>query len=336
MIPCLGAKILAIGVLLLTTAAAPVPDSLLAPVHPELRPMARAILQAQQNGVKFTPPKPGPLPENVIERQLPIRDGQPPVTVYVINARTDAANSPRSAILFIHGGGFVAGDARDNLAALKSLAGRLDCVIVSAQYRLATVAPFPVPMEDNYTALKWLHDEAATLGVDRSRIAVMGESAGGGLAAMLTIAARDRKEVPVVFQALVYPMLDDRTGSSRQPPPHIGQIIWTQEANRVGWRALLGRKPGGARQPEGAVPARVADLKGLPPTFIEVGSIDLFAEEDIEFAGRLVNAGVPTELLVVPGAFHGFQMVAPRASISQQFNAALEAALARALALEKK
>lgn len=322
--------------LLLTAAAAPVPDTLLAPVNPELRPMARAIVQAQQSGARFSPPKPGALPEGVVERRLSARNGQPPVTAYVINASADVAGPSRGAILFIHGGGFVAGDARDNLAALKSLAARLDCVIVSAQYRLATAAPFPAPMEDNYTALKWLHDEAATLGVDRRRIVLLGESAGGGLAAMVSLAARDRKEVSIAFQALVYPMLDDRTGTSRPVPPSMGQIIWTARQNREGWTAMLARAPGRATAPAGAVPARAVDLKGLPPTFIGVGSIDLFADEDIEFARRLVNAAVPTELLVVPGAFHGFQLIAPKAQVSQQFNAALEAALARALASEMK
>ncbi|QGP81260.1 alpha/beta hydrolase [Sphingobium sp. CAP-1] len=323
----------AAGALLLTAAS---PDSLLAPVNPELRPMAQVILDAQRSGTPFVPPRPGPLPDGVQERQIAGRNGQPPVTLYVINAGTDRAAPLRGAILFIHGGGFIGGDARENLAALKSLAARLDCVIVSAQYRLATAAPFPAPMEDNYTALKWLHDEAATLGVDRRHIALLGESAGGGLAAMVSLAARDRREVPVAFQALVYPMLDDRTGTSRTVPPHIGQIIWTANQNRKGWSAMLGRKPGGAHAPAGTVPARVADLGGLPPTFIGVGSIDLFADEDIDFARRLVNAGVPTELLVVPGAYHGFQFIAPRAQVSRQFSTALEAALARALASEKK
>ena len=209
-------------------------------------------------------------------------------------------------------------------------------MIVSVQYRLAPETRFPGPLEDAYAGLKWLHGNAAALGVDPGRIVVMGESAGGGLAAMLTIAARDRGEVPVAFQALIYPMLDDRTGSSRPVPPHIGQLIWTAESNRKGWQALLGRRPGAATQPEGAVPARVKNLKGLPPTFIGVGSIDLFVNEDVEFARRLIDADVPTELLVIPGAFHGFQLIVPRAAISQQFNAALDAALARALSPEKK
>lgn len=330
---------LATGLFLTVASAAQTVDPDLSAVNRELRPMAKAIVEAQRKGLHYTPPKPGPLPAAVTERQIPGSPGQPPVTVYVVNGAAEAAvgqEAPRGAIFFIHGGGFISGDARDNLPALKALADRLDCVIVTVQYRLAPVTRFPGPLEDAYAALKWLHADAAALGVDPARIVVMGESAGGGLAAMLTIAARDRGEVPVAFQALIYPMLDDRTGSSRLVPPQIGRLIWTPDANRNGWQALLGHPPGAARQPAGAVPARIAKLEGLPPTFIGVGSIDLFADEDIDFARRLVNAVVPTELLVVPGAFHGFQMIAPKAAISRQFNAALEAALARALAPEKK
>jgi len=320
--------------LLLTTGASQEPADPLTYVNPELRQVAAAILQPAKGSPPYTPPKPGPLPAGVIERQLAPRDGQPPVTVYVINSRAgeEGGKLPRGAILYIHGGGFIGGDARQNLGALKALAVRLDCVIVSVQYRLATTAPFPAPMEDSYTALKWLHDDAQTLGVDRKRIIVLGESAGGGLAAMLTLAARDRKEVAVAFQALIYPMLDDRTGTSRPVPGHIGRLIWTPASNRAGWRAMLGREPGGENAPAGSVPARAANLSGLPPTFIEVGSIDLFAAEDIEFARRLIDVGVPTELLVVPGAFHGFQLIVPDAPVSRQFTGALEAALARRLA----
>ena len=319
-------------------AAAPAPttkDLDLAVVNPELRAVARGIFQAQSKGLTIVPPKLGALPAGVEERQAPGSRGSPAVPVYVVNGGTATA-APRGAIYFIHGGGFIGGDARENLNALKSLAARMNCVVVAVQYRLAPGARFPGPLEDVYAGLKWLHGNAASVGVDPARIVVMGESAGGGLAAMLTIAARDRGEVPIAYQALVYPMLDDRTGSSRPVPPQIGQLIWTAKSNQKGWSALLGTKPGAASQPAGSVPARVSNLKGLPPTFIGVGSIDLFVDEDVDFARRLINAGVPTELLVVPGAFHGFQMIAPRAAVSQQFNAALDAALARALSAENK
>lgn len=303
-------------------------------VNPELRGIAKMLLAGQAN--QSTPPlerpaNPAPVPPGVSERQVP---GEPPVTVFVINA--DTAKPLRGAILFIHGGGYVGGDARDNLRGLVRLAGRLDCVVVSVQYRLAPATPFPGALHDNYAALKWLNRNAGSLGVDPARLVVMGESAGGGLAAMLTIAARDRAEIPIAAQVLVYPMLDDRTGSSRPVPPSSGTLIWRPADNRSSWSALLGQPAGRAHVPAGSVPSRVTDLSRLPPTFIGVGSIDLFAQEDIEFARRLVDAGVSTELLVVPGAFHGFQLIAPGASVSRQFNGAIENSLQRALAGETR
>jgi acetyl esterase/lipase len=212
---------------------------------------------------------------------------------------------------------------------------RLDCVIVTVEYRLAPETPFPGSLEDNYAALKWLHAEAASLGADPSRIALAGESAGGGHAAILAIAARDRGEVPVIFQSLVYPMLDDRTGSSRQPPPHIGTFVWTSDFNRRGWQAFLGSVPGGPHAPAGAVPARVDSLAGLPPAWIGTGSLDLFVDEDIEYARRLIDAGVRTELLVVAGAYHGFDLFVPNASVSKSFTLSRYNALARAFGVKE-
>jgi len=310
----------------------------LAGVDPEFRAVAAAILRGQaaqdamaRSAVVAHPP---PIPEGVEEQRIPGAAAGPPVTIYVINAGS-GAGAPRGAILYLHGGGFIGGDARDNLRALRSLAGRLDCVVVSVQYRLAPATRFPGALEDNYAALKWLRTQASELGVDPARIAVMGGSAGGGHAAMLTIAARDRGEIPVAFQALVYPMLDDRTGSSRPAAPGVGKLIWRADDNRRGWAALLGQPAGARRAPAGSVPSRTADLTRLPPTFIGVGSLDLFAEEDIEFARRLVAAGVPTEMLLVPGVFHGFELIAPNATVSRQFTAALEAALRRALSVDR-
>jgi len=306
-------------------------------VHPELRPVARAIARGQAATAETRPAprpaNPASVPPGIVERQVPGVAAQPSVPIYIVNAgRPDAA--PRGVILFIHGGGFIGGDARESLRQLAGLAGRLGCAIVSVQYRIAPGTRFPGALEDNYAALKWVHANAASLGIDPARIVVMGESAGGGHAAMLTIAARDRGEVPIRFQALIYPMLDDRTGSTRPVAPTIGTLVWRPADNRKGWSALLGQPAGARKVPPGSVPARVADLSRLPPTFIGVGSIDLFAEEDIAFAGRLVAAAVPTELVVLPGAFHGFQLFAPQASVSRQFTVALEAALAHALAPE--
>jgi acetyl esterase/lipase len=322
-------------------AAAPAtPD--LSFVAPELRDAARGVLAMMASRPpislstldasrkvmgSFSGP---PLAAPAFEQRLVKRtDGASDVVVYVINAK---ANGARPAILHTHGGGFVVGSARSGIADLQALAAELDCVIVTVEYRLAPETPFAGSMEDNYTALRWLYTHAAELGASPQRIAVMGESAGGGHAALLALTARDRGEIPLVFQLLIYPMLDDRTGTTRQPPAPIGTLLWTPELNRFGWRSFLGQEPASANVAAKAVPARYANLAGLPPTFIGVGSIDLFVDEDIDYARRLIDAGVPTQLLVVPGAFHGFDSIAPRSSVATSFTASKVAALRRAFA----
>lgn len=256
--------------------------------------------------------------------------GAPQVAIYLINAGPAGSNKP--AILHIHGGGYIFGRAADAVGPLQKVAHELDCVIVSVDYRLAPETRFPGSLKDNYAALRWLHESAQELGVDRRRVAVMGESAGGGHAAMLAIAARDRGEFPLAAQILIYPMLDDRTGSSREVPAHIGTFVWTRGSNRFGWSSLLGRPAGSARVPPGSVPARAATLAGLPPTFIGVGSLDLFVQEDTAYAQRLVEVGVATELEIVPGGYHGFDIFAPEAPLSKHFREAWMNALRRAFA----
>lgn len=307
-------------------------------VDPELRPALDMILMlmppeeeiTQQTldairarGVAMTKPF-AALPA-VMERQIAGVGQAPDVTVYVINSDTSEICP---AILHLHGGGFVAGSAKASVADMQVIARALDCVIVTVEYRLAPETVFPGALEDNLAALRWLFANAGTLGVDPARIAVMGESAGGGHAAMLTIAARG--ELPVCFQALTYPMLDDRTGSISPQPQHIGTFLWRPELNVAGWTALLGHRPETATAPDGAVPARVADLSGLPPTFIGVGALDLFVAEDLEFARRLLEAGVPTEMILVPGAFHGFEAIVATAAVSQRYRLLLLNSLARA------
>lgn len=238
------------------------------------------------------------------ERFIPGLNGAPDVRVLVYTPPGVAAARP--AFLHIHGGGYVLGAADINDGSNRSLASELDCVVVSVDYRLAPETKFPGALEDCYAALKWLHAEAATLGVDAGRIAIGGESAGGGHAAALAIYARDKGEIPILLQVLDSPMLDDRTGTTSDPHPYCGEFVWQPASNRYGWASLLGTEPGGPQTPYGAAPARVDDLSGLPAAFIVVGGLDLFLEEDLEYARRLVRAGVPAELHVIPGAFHGF------------------------------
>jgi acetyl esterase/lipase len=277
------------------------------------------------------PPLPAPAPQPV-ERHIPGPSGAPEVRLWVVDPAPSETGKP--VLLHMHGGGLVLPDPM-LLPRLQGIATDCHCVVVSVDFRLAPETRYPGSLEDNYAALKWVHAHAAELGIDRSKIAVGGESSGGGHAASLAIHARDRNEVPIVFQLLIYPQLDDRTGSTRPAPPAIGHFIWTASANRFAWSSLLGVPAGSSRVPAGAVPARVASVAGLPPAWIGVGSIDLFAEEDMEYARRLVHAGVATELMVAGGAFHGFDFFVPDAEASKQFSASWKSALRKAFAAGK-
>ena len=239
-------------------------------------------------------------------RAVPGPDGAPQVSVRIYTPRE--GNGVRPCIVHMHGGGFVVGTAAMLDPMHRALALDLNCVIVSVDYRLAPETPFPGGIEDCYAALAWLFTEAPNLEVDSGRIGVMGESAGGGLAAALALLARDREEYPLAFQHLIYPMLDDRTCVSRNPHPHTGEYIWTPHNNTFGWTALLNAPPGSDGVSMYAAPARAEDLSGLPKTFISTGALDLFLEEDMEYARRLMREGVPVELHVYPGAYHAFDL----------------------------
>jgi triacylglycerol lipase len=233
-------------------------------------------------------------------------------------------------IFHIHGGGFVAGAS----ALLESfhypLVQELGCVLVSVDYRLAPETPFPGGVEDCYAALAWVNDNIGMLNIDPQRIGLLGESAGGGLGAALALLVRDRGEYRLAFQHLIYPMLDDRTCVTEDPNPVTGEFIWTPDNNRFGWSSLLGHGPGAGDVSEYAAPARAKDLAGLPPTFISVPTLDLFLEEDIDYAHRLMRAGVPVELHVYPGGFHAFDLH-PTARLALQARQDSYAALRRAL-----
>lgn len=275
-------------------------------------------------------PVPEGLPVDVEERRIEAAEGH---EIGALVYRPRDASPPRPAVLHIHGGGYVAGSMHMMDGANRKLAAELGCVVVSVDYRLAPETPHPGPVGDCYAALRWLHAHGGTLGVDATRIAVSGESAGGGLAAALALLARDRGEVPVIFQRLIYPMLDDRTCTRSDPNPYTGEFVWTRAHNHFGWRSLLGHEPGVPAVSPYAAAARAKDLAGLPPAFISVGALDLFFDESLEYAQRLVRAGVSTELHVYPGAFHGSDAADGAAlTVDAQHNAreALRRAFSRA------
>ena len=262
------------------------------------------------------------------DRQVPGPEGGPDVVVRIYRPENRSDNLP--ALLWIHGGGYMLGNIEHDDYPARQMTLMGECVIASVEYRLAPENPYPAPLEDCYAALKWLAKNASQLGVNPKRIAIGGGSAGGGLAAGLALLARDRGEIDIMFQFLIYPMIDDRNIA---PPSDDlpDSLFWTRESNRIGWRSYLGCEPGGDGISWYAAASRATDLSSLPPAYIAVGEIDLFAQEDIEYARMLINAGVCTELHVYPGGCHAFDMMAPDAAISRQFSDDFNRALKRVM-----
>ena len=225
----------------------------------------------------------------------------------------------------------VMGDNRLGILEMLTWAEDLGLAVVSVEYRLAPETPHPGPIEDVYAGLAWTAAHADELGIDAARIVIAGGSAGGGLTAALALLARDRGGPALLGQMPLYPMLDDRndTVSARQMA---GIGVWDRTANDTGWTALLGDARGGPDVSPYAAPARATDLSGLPPAFIDVGSAETFRDEAVAYASRMWAAGGTAELHVWPGAFHGFDALAPHAQVSQEAKAARLRWLRRLLA----
>ncbi|WP_327138253.1 alpha/beta hydrolase (plasmid) [Streptomyces sp. NBC_01340] len=221
-------------------------------------------------------------------------------------AKTGAAAGP--AVLFFHGGGYIFGHIDLFDGPVSRYVSASGVPMLSVEYRRAPEYPFPTPVEDAYAALCWLHEHAGELGVDRGRIAVMGDSAGGGLAAALSILTRERGGPAIARQILLMPMLDDRTTT---PDPHIEPyLLWSYDDSRTAWPALLGDVAGRPDVPATAAPARLEDATGLPPAYIEVGQLDAFRDEDLAYATKLSRAGVPVEFHLHPGVPHEYDSIA--------------------------
>lgn len=247
---------------------------------------------------------------------VPGPDGAPAVPVRLYRPRSLTGDAP--ALLWIHGGGMILGnhvqDERKNI----DFARTLGITVVSVGYRLSPQHPAPAALEDCYAALTWMVGNAEARGIDPSRIAIGGGSAGGGLAAGLALLVHDRGVITPAFQLLVYPMIDDRT-TLRTDVDTKNLRIWTPKSNLYGWTSYLGQAPGGEGVSPYAAPARREDLTGLPPAWIGVGTLDLFHDEDVDYAARLKSSGVAVELEIVDGAFHGFDVGFRKTDVAKQF-----------------
>jgi len=259
------------------------------------------------------------------DRTIPGPDGAPDITVRIYRPVNATGSLP--GVYYIHGGGMCLGDIAGEDQIATNVCDQIGAVVVSVEYRLAPEHPHPAPVEDCYAGLVWMARHAEELGFDPDRLAIDGGSAGGGLCIGTALLARDRGFPAVKFLLAIYPMIDDRneTGSSHEITD-IG--VWDRAGNIEAWKWYLGD----GEPDQYAAPARAEDLSGLPPTYIDVGTVDLFRDEDIAFANRLMQAGVPTELHITPGSYHGSEIFAPDAELSQRTWARRFEALRRGLA----
>lgn len=253
--------------------------------------------------------------------------GDPPVAVRRYRRR-DTGDAPTAALFWIHGGGMVMGDLDMDDVYCRQIVDRLGVQVIATDYRLAPEFPYPAAIEDCYRSLAWAFDEADRLGIDPTRIAVGGASAGGGLAAGVCLLARDRGDHAPAFQFLMYPMLDDREVDESSPSADDPKV-WNATANLRGWESYLADV--GSEVPVYAAPARATDLSGLPPTYLCVGDLDLFLREDLAYALALTHSGVPTEVRVYPGGFHASNVFVSESSLSRRWLADDLEAIARGL-----
>ena len=291
-------------------------------VDPELRPILKLFsgfdvsddtletLRAMPVAQPFKSP-------SFTEHFIPRDNGNDPLRILVVTPKR--VKTKRSGLLYMHGGGFVMGSPETILKNVQQLAADTGRIIVLPQYRLAPEFPFPAALNDNLLALKWMHENADKLHLDRTDIAIGGDSAGGGHAAVLVAAVRGMDDIPVSRLLMIYPMLDNRTGGQGYSENITGEFIWTVENNRFGWASYLG---GAADLSNGCVPARLESLEGFPPTFIATGNLDLFMEENIRFIERLQAAGITADIYMAVGAYHGFNVMVPDAQVSKAFHAA--------------
>ena len=254
-------------------------------------------------------------------KTIDTEDGTVDVYIYRKNELPD-----QSAVLWIHGGGYILGNAEDKRARI--IADHCNCTVFSVDYRLAPEHPFPAGPNDCYSTLAWIMNEAETLGIDKNRVTIGGASAGSGMTAGVALMNRDKDNFPLQLQLLLYPMIDNlhATGSGKIE----NHPVWKRSTSFNAWEMYLDGVPGEQASPYAAA-TRATDLTGLPPTYICVGSEDLFRDENIDYAQRLLTAGVPCEFSIFPGLYHGGDSFVPKARVSRRLNQSFLRALDHAL-----
>lgn len=286
----------------------------------------RAFVEDMVAGVKAqVPPIEGVLAEDAA---FPGPPGAPAVTVRIY--RPAAAREPLPALVWMHAGGWVLGSIELDDLMTRQMAKDVGCAVVSVGYRLAPEHPYPAAIEDCYAVARHLAAHGGKYGVDGRRLAIGGSSAGGGLAAGVALLARDRGDLGLLFQLLVYPAIND-CNTSQVGEGVEENLFWSRENALLSWRAYLDGKQGGDDVPVYAAPSRARDLSRLPPAFIGIGGLDMFLDDNLEYAKRLTGAGVETELHVYPRAFHAFEAFAPMSDVARRLVRDRDSALRRVL-----
>ena len=258
-----------------------------------------------------------PAPDDVAAEDVVIEGGAgQPMTVRVYSK---AESAPGAVLLYLHGGGMIMGDLETHDGLCRSYASLTGLDVVAVEYRVAPEHPFPAPLDDCFAALRWIASEGPQRGFDPGRVVVGGESAGGGLAAAVALRARDEGGPHVAGLLLAYPMLDDRTYElDAELEQH---VVWGYDDHLTAWSCYLGPEAGGVISPDAsgyATPLRAKDLSGLPPTYLDVGELDVFRQENTAFALRLLEAGVRLEMHLHPAVPHAFEIFAPKAAVSRR------------------
>ncbi len=295
-------------------------NKILAELIPYLENMQKCNLDTDLEIMRQFNPIPEEIPQGMLIENIDYqrRDGKGKLRIY--KPKVESQES-LPALYWIHGGGYVLGDYTGDDRICSKLASEVPCIVVSVDYRLAPEYPYPAGLNDCYDGLLWLYHNSEELGIIKEKIGIGGPSAGGGLTAALALLVRDKKEIEIVFQMPLYPMIDDKSDlpSALEITKEVMPNAWNKENNQIAWNMYLGDMDR-ENIPYYAAPYRALDLSGLPPTYTCVGQMDPFRDETINYVQRLAQCGVSVEFNLYPGCYHGFDGLGDQTAISRKAN----------------